>query len=272
MENEPLSTLDRIFETQHRLEDARTALQQIEHDPRATTVMMDAAYQTVATLVDRLGDLNNQWDAEVAAWQAEVAREEVPASISVAGQTFVAIAIPFDVPGDVTHRDTRPVAGESAQDRVIRLAVRAVIDGVRLYRNPAAPIVYATSAARSTLYGIDPAALRCSCAAQGMCKHLALYGLATGTADRLTTETLAATLDDAMRVCREGAPLVERCLGCTVNRATIALFGDPVSICPGCAYDLTQLPRFAAWPIADQQALIRQLNRQCGYPATRNVA
>lgn len=67
------STLDRVFEAEYDLKQTRFALAQIEADPRSTEAMRDGAYQSIANLIEKIDALNAQWDAEVAAWQTELA-------------------------------------------------------------------------------------------------------------------------------------------------------------------------------------------------------
>jgi len=85
----------------------------------------------------------------------------------------------FDVPGDVRLRDvSRPIAGETNEQRIGRLASKAVIEGVRIVREQKTGLVYATSASRSgTIYRINLTARTCSCTGfdrHGICKHLCL--------------------------------------------------------------------------------------------------
>ena len=183
-------------------------------------------------------------------------------TIVIADRTFAALTVAVDVPGDVTHRDTRPVAGESDRERVTRLAARAVIEGVRLYGNPASPILYATSSTGRTLYRIDPEARTCSCRAQGMCKHLALYLVAVELASADAREALAATRDDAMRTSRPAKISDEsRCYDCERRKAAIFELGAAYPLlCPVCAWEMAQRSEVRNWPADEWNHLIRQLN------------
>lgn len=259
---ETMSTLERVFEAERDLKQARFGLEQVLALPNATEAMRDWAYQTVATLVDKIAALNAQWDAEVAAWQAEMAGEETPAdAVTLADVTFVALPVVVDVPSDITFRDTRPVKGETDRDRVTRLAARAVIEGIRIYANPASPFCYATSSDGRHLYQIAPEAMKCSCRAEGVCKHIALYAVASGVAHRLAPEVLTATREDAKRAARPGITGVNACYSCRISRATIVIAtdGEPF-VCPACAWDLMQRPHVAGWSIDAKQLVIHQIN------------
>jgi len=85
----------------------------------------------------------------------------------------------FDVPGHITLNDVkRPVSGETAEQRVIRLAMKAVIQGVELLGNPLSGQCLATSASRDGLFYFVSTELGiCQCEGfqrHGVCQHLAL--------------------------------------------------------------------------------------------------
>ena len=195
-------------------------------------------------------------------------------TIVIADRTFAALPVAVDVPGDVTHRDTRPVAGETDRERVTRLAARAVIEGVQLFAHPSQPTVYATSGTRHTLYAIDPVALTCSCPATGICKHLSLYVVSQGIVARLAPEALTCTEDEARRACRPGRCGVDACYACKEHRATIALDaaeGTPF-LCPACALTVTRQADFATWALDDRQYVIHQLNAAAQSVGSVNAA
>jgi len=195
-------------------------------------------------------------------------------TIVIADRTFAALPVAVDVPGDVTHRDTRPVAGETDRERVTRLAARAVIEGVQLFAHPSQPTIYATSGTRHTLYALNPAALTCSCPATGICKHIAIFALSQGLVARLAPETLTCTETQARRACRPGRCGVDACYACKTSKATIALDaaeGTPF-LCPTCALTFTRDDRFAAMSLDDRQYVIHQLNAAAQSVGSVNAA
>ena len=183
-------------------------------------------------------------------------------TIVIADRTFAALPVAVDVPGDVTHRDTRPVAGETDRERIHRLAARAVIEGVQLFVHPSQPTVYATSGTRHTLYAINPTTLVCSCPATSICKHAALLALATNRLHVLAPEALACTEDGGRRASRSGRCGGDACYACKINLATIGLDAAERNpfLCPKCALTFTHDDRFAAMSLADRQYVIHQLN------------
>jgi hypothetical protein len=170
---------DAIFQTiQDREADlrvARRALEEITAMPNATAAMRDAANEAVSGLIDALDDLRAEF---LAAVDAEEAASTAPGSFG------------FDVPGHITLNDvTTPAAHESYEARVIRLAMKAVIEGCQIvHENAISAYVTSSKDATKTYWvGVDVQNSRCACECDGfqksanqMCKHLALVLIGRG--------------------------------------------------------------------------------------------
>jgi hypothetical protein len=84
----------------------------------------------------------------------------------------------FDVPGHITlAMVSRPLAGETPEQRVIRLAMKAVIEGVTLIGSVRRRCLATSSRDGNVYYAVNVPDATCTCegfAHSGMCKHLAL--------------------------------------------------------------------------------------------------
>jgi hypothetical protein len=91
----------------------------------------------------------------------------------------------FDVPGSVRLRDvSRRPAGETNQQRIERLAAKALIEGVQLVTDPRSGLMSATSASRPGVrYALNLTARTCTCdgyTSHLICKHIAYALVETG--------------------------------------------------------------------------------------------
>jgi len=84
----------------------------------------------------------------------------------------------FDVPGHITlQMVSRPLPGETPEQRVIRLAMKAVIEGVTLIGSVQRRCFATSSRDNCLTYTVNVPEATCTCegfAHSGMCKHLAL--------------------------------------------------------------------------------------------------
>jgi hypothetical protein len=84
----------------------------------------------------------------------------------------------FDVPGHITlAMVSRPIPGETAEQRVIRLAMKAVIEGVTLIGSVQRRCLATSSRDGNIWYAVNVPEATCTCegfAHSGTCKHLAL--------------------------------------------------------------------------------------------------
>ena len=90
------------------------------------------------------------------------------------------MSVAYDVPAHVTFRDvSRPAKNETPAARMHRMASKAVIEGVQIFREAHSGRLYATSArGHNTLYALKMNGQR-HCTCEGFrpdrpCKHVAL--------------------------------------------------------------------------------------------------
>jgi hypothetical protein len=147
---------------------ARTALNETLAMPKATEAMRDAAYEALATVTLDIERMFAEFDAAL--------DEEVAA---MAG---------FDVPGHITQNDvSTPAVGETFEQRVVRLAQKAVIEGCRIIHENAisAYVTSSRDAAKAYWVGVDRQNSRYSCECAGFqkgrpCKHASLVLVTRG--------------------------------------------------------------------------------------------
>jgi hypothetical protein len=164
-----------ILDREANLRDAQQALDEVTGMANATGEMRDAAYEAVSALVDELKDLHGRFIDAVDAEEASAA---------------VADLVRFDVPGTVTLNDVSiPAVNESYEGRVIRLAMKAVIQGCTIVHENAisAYVTSSQDATKAYWVGVDVQNSRCACECDGfqksanqMCKHLALVLIGRG--------------------------------------------------------------------------------------------
>lgn len=185
-----MRTSDAIFEEiKQAIEDrnhARTALHEVRAMRNATEDMIEAAHAAYAATIRNLDALNVAFEEALSAEEA---------------------AIAFDVSGTVTLNDVMvPIGRETYEQRVLRLAMKAVIKGCEIVHSNtmAAYVTSASTPGKTYWVGIDQQRGRCACECDGfknskrgdkMCTHLALVLVRRGivTAPEMaTTEAIAA--------------------------------------------------------------------------------
>jgi hypothetical protein len=181
-------TYRRLLDARQSLGYAEDGLYSLRHEPRTTEAAYDSAYASIACWTDRVRALQAQNDAEMEAWFAMVNQPNPePETITIDGDTYTVVALNIDVPGDVTHRQTRRQAGESFGETVARLLAKALIEGVRLLARDDSPWFYVqSSTGPHKLYRINPETMHCPCEASGLCKHLVLLATHLEQVDRLS--------------------------------------------------------------------------------------
>lgn len=160
-----------ILQRERDLRNAEVALDEMRRTPSATANMIDSAYRAIEAIKNHIEQLRDDFFKTLDAEESAYAVNDE-------------LRVNFDVPGTVTLQDvSTPKWRETYEERVIRLAKKAVIEGCTIVHEDRISSYVTSSQDHTKTYwvGVDLLRARCGCECDGftkgahkMCKHLAL--------------------------------------------------------------------------------------------------